>query len=235
VIAPLSVTENGTFTPPSGVDGYAPVVVNVASSGGTGENRLAMFMSDTLTDVTAEDFGSATTIQNNLFESRKALVSAVISESITSVGNYAFLGCNNLASVSFGENSRVKSIGNGAFSGCYSLKDFTIPSGVTYIGTQAFSRCGFENITFPSGVKNIGLSIFTSCSKLSILVLRSDSVVSLSNTNAFKNTPFAVGGTGGTCYVPQALIESYKTATNWSALYEAGTCNFVAIEGSEYE
>ena len=33
-IEPLSVTQNGTYTPPSGVDGYAPVVVNVSGGGG---------------------------------------------------------------------------------------------------------------------------------------------------------------------------------------------------------
>lgn len=35
VINPLSVTENGTYTAPSGVDGYSPITVNVPSSGGT--------------------------------------------------------------------------------------------------------------------------------------------------------------------------------------------------------
>ena len=34
VIQPLSVTQNGTYTPPSGVDGYAPVTVNVSGGGG---------------------------------------------------------------------------------------------------------------------------------------------------------------------------------------------------------
>lgn len=34
VIEPLSVTENGTYSAPSGVDGYSPVVVNVSGSGG---------------------------------------------------------------------------------------------------------------------------------------------------------------------------------------------------------
>lgn len=33
-VAPLTVTENGTYTPPSGVDGYAPVTVNVSGGGG---------------------------------------------------------------------------------------------------------------------------------------------------------------------------------------------------------
>ena len=36
VIEPLEVTENGTYTAPDGVDGYAPVVVNVPTSGGGG-------------------------------------------------------------------------------------------------------------------------------------------------------------------------------------------------------
>ena len=33
-IEPLEVTENGTYAAPSGVDGYSPVTVNVAASGG---------------------------------------------------------------------------------------------------------------------------------------------------------------------------------------------------------
>lgn len=36
VIQSLSVTANGTYTPPSGVDGYAPVTVNVSGGGGEG-------------------------------------------------------------------------------------------------------------------------------------------------------------------------------------------------------
>lgn len=37
VVQPLEVTENGTYTPPAGVDGYAPVTVNVQSGGGSTE------------------------------------------------------------------------------------------------------------------------------------------------------------------------------------------------------
>ena len=33
VVQPLSVTQNGTYNPPSGVDGYAPVTVNVSGGG----------------------------------------------------------------------------------------------------------------------------------------------------------------------------------------------------------
>ena len=37
VIESLSVTENGTYTAPSGVDGYSPVTVNVSGGGGGGD------------------------------------------------------------------------------------------------------------------------------------------------------------------------------------------------------
>lgn len=33
VVQPLSVTQNGTYTAPSGVDGYSPVTVNVSGGG----------------------------------------------------------------------------------------------------------------------------------------------------------------------------------------------------------
>lgn len=35
VVQALSVTQNGTYTPPSGVDGYAPVTVSVSGGGGS--------------------------------------------------------------------------------------------------------------------------------------------------------------------------------------------------------
>ena len=40
VINPLSVTQNGEYTAPSGVDGYSPVTVNVSGGGGT--DRLVL-------------------------------------------------------------------------------------------------------------------------------------------------------------------------------------------------
>lgn len=62
VINPLSVTENGTYTAPDGVDGYSPVSVNVVGRGlpseyqevkflhGTGEQRIdtGVYLKDTL-------------------------------------------------------------------------------------------------------------------------------------------------------------------------------------------
>jgi hypothetical protein len=76
---------------------------------------------------------------------------------------------------------------------------------------------------------------FSKCANLKTLILRYTSVCSLGNTNAFNGTPFASGGSGGTIYVPTALLSSYPTATNWSTLNGYGTITWKAIEGSAYE
>ena len=92
-----------------------------------------------------------------------------------------------------------------------------------------------ENLDHDPSLPHLRNALFSGCFGLKTLILRKTSLVSLQNVNVFQNTPFASGGTGGKVYVPQALIPEYQQATNWSTLYAAGTCTFVAIEGSEYE
>ena len=84
-------------------------------------------------------------------------------------------------------------------------------------------------------ISSLDYGAFSSCNVLKAVVLRNTEVVSLYNVSVFSNTPYANGGTGGKIYVPATLIEEYKVATNWSALYAYGTVEFVALEGSEYE
>ncbi len=63
----------------------------------------------------------------------------VIPNSVTSIGDDAFYGCNGLTSVTI-PNS-VNSIGYTAFSGCSGLTSVTIPKSVTHIGFEAFRKC----------------------------------------------------------------------------------------------
>lgn len=51
-IEALSVTENGTYTAPSGVDGYNPITVNV-SGGGGGSANIGTATTTTATEVTS--------------------------------------------------------------------------------------------------------------------------------------------------------------------------------------
>ena len=65
--------------------------------------------------------------------------SYTVPNSVTSIGDWAFVYCSSLTSVSIGNN--VTNIGARAFSNCASLTTVTIPAGVTSIGEFAFYYC----------------------------------------------------------------------------------------------
>ena len=76
----------------------------------------------------------------------------VIPNSVISIGDYAFWGCDNLASITI-PNS-VTSIGNSAFCYCDNLASITIPNSVTSIGASAFFGCdNLKTIYISRGTK----------------------------------------------------------------------------------
>jgi hypothetical protein len=84
--------------------------------------------------------------------------------------------------------------------------------------------------------KKILGNAFIGATAFNLLVLgRYDSIVTLDNISAFNNTPFASSGAGGTLYVPNALISSYQSATNWSTILGYTNNQILPIEGSTYE
>lgn len=88
-----------------------------------------------------------------------------------------------------------------------------IHSNVTSIGNYAFYGCtALTTADFPL-VTSISNCAFYGCTKLSTLILRKNAVCTLTNINAFTNTPIA--SSTGYVYVPASLVNTYKTATNW--------------------
>ena len=62
-----------------------------------------------------------------------------IPNSVTTIGEGAFSGCDSLTSINI--SNSVTTIGEGAFSGCNSLTSINIPNSVTTIGEDAFASC----------------------------------------------------------------------------------------------
>ena len=109
-------------------------------------------------------------------------------------------------------NDRVTNVGPYAF---YAIKQFTTAKfqNVTSVGNVAFGYCyGLTTADFPNATI-INTYTFDHCLTLTKLILRKNTVCTLSNTNALTNTPIASGT--GYIYVPSALIDEYKAATNW--------------------
>ena len=86
----------------------------------------------------------------------------VLEPGVTSIGNYAFLHCDNLTAVSIPDG--LVSIGDNAFSNCWSLTGVTFPASLTHVGRYAFSYCRqIRRIDIPAGMTEIGDYAFASC------------------------------------------------------------------------
>ena len=105
-----------------------------------------------------------TSIGDRAFLDCDNLTSVTIPNSVTSIGDGAFSWCENLTSVTI-PNS-VTSIGDSAFEGCSSLTSVTIPNSVTSIGVCAFSECYITSVTIGNGVTSIGDGAFQYCTSL---------------------------------------------------------------------
>ena len=100
------------------------------------------------------------------------LTSLTIPFGVTSIGNQTFDGCSGLTSLTI--PSSVTSIGHAVFRGCSGLTSLTIPSGVTWISDYAFIGCsGLTSLTIPSSVTSIGDGVFRGCRGLTSLTIPS--------------------------------------------------------------
>lgn len=120
-------------------------------------------------------------VEASAFLNNTAITSVVLPDSITSIGENAFNGCESLTSVTFGKNSQLSSIGPGAFNYCYSLESITISESVTSIGSDAFYYCyGLRSVTFGenSQLTSIGEGAFNWCESLESITIP-DSVTSI--------------------------------------------------------
>ena len=105
-----------------------------------------------------------TAIGDRAFESC-TVNDVTIANTVTSIGNYAFSGCENLSAVEI-PNS-VAYIGFGAFAYCKGLTSVEIPAGITEIEKYTFMNCkNLQSITIPASVSAIGEYAFDGCTAL---------------------------------------------------------------------
>ena len=174
-----------------------------------GESYSSTFLFQLCDKLKTIDAPNITEIGKGVF-SMSGLTSAAF-PLVTVLGRDAFESCSKLE---FADFPLVTSIPVNAFKGCKKLTTVNFPVATT-VGNSAFSGCSdLVAIDFPSMTGISGSQVFYNCSKLTALILRSETMATLSKTNAFDGTPI-ISGTGY-IYVPAALVDSYKAATNWS-------------------
>ena len=153
--------------------------------------------------------------------------------SVTAIGDYAFIVCTSLTSVTI-PNS-ITSIGQGAFFGCSGLTSISIPNSVTSIGAEAFRSCSFVSVTIPNSVTSIGSHAFITCRNLtSVTIPNSITSIdkytffgcsSLTSVKCLTATPPSLDssafiGVGSTCTltVPCGTIDAYE-GSYWNTVF----------------
>jgi len=104
------------------------------------------------------------------FQGCSELASVTIPDSVTNIGSGTFRNCNGLTNVTIPDS--VTSIGDYAFDGCTGLANMTIPGSVSCIGSCAFRDCsGLASVTISTGVTSVGSGVFINCSALSSITI----------------------------------------------------------------
>lgn len=252
IVKPLTVTENGTYTAPEGVDGYSPVIVNTYGGGKVNpmnyflRGKTAFGLTFAQRDFNDEELNtmldgldtSVFTDCANMFYSCPNIVHAPFfdTKTITTMESM-FYSNQSLVSIPLYDTKNVQNMKSFAHT-CRKLS--TVPcfdlSGCTN-SSFMYVNCDSLVTVELSNLESIQSNMFGRCQALRTLVLRNtDKITALADLSAFDTTVFlGLAGLKGTVYVYQKFIEEYQSATNWSTLYTGGYCTFLPIEGSEYE
>lgn len=190
------------------VGGVSVDVSNAPVSSGGGTEAIEQIIDEsgvledtegTVTEKVEQLIDLAEKGKNDTLKARltNTLTEYTIMDAIT-LTTHCFSGCSNL--VKFSAPNLVKSGNNSVFYGCASLE---------YVD--------FGKIT------TLSISDVNGCHRITAIILRNtETVVSLlspfTNNNSITREDYKQGDKNYYCYfyVPKALLEDYKVATNWS-------------------
>lgn len=161
------------------------------------------------------------------------IVGSYYNDRIESIAPYGFGGQSSLVSVEM--PNLTDALGGSVFVGCENLESVKMPA---YIGSSnGYFFDGDKKLVFVDfgSPEKIATRAFRNCNALQTLVLRRSELVALHSTNGFEVTNGEADASPVTVYVPSALINRYKLATNWSPLRTSGRVTFKKLEGSDYE
>lgn len=106
----------------------------------------------------------------------------------------------------------VTTIGDYAFFGCDSLTNVDIPDSVTTIGEDAFFGCNsLTSVDIPNSVATIKHSAFESCLKLKYVYCKPTTPPALGSSYVFNGN-----AAGRKIYVPAESVDAYRGAQYWS-------------------
>lgn len=216
----INIEANGTTTHDVSDYASAKIVVNVPSSGGGAD--FSGMIDGTVTAVSDADI---TDIRDYAFSECSALASVDL-PAATEAGMSAFSECSALASVNLPE---VTKLGQSCFQYCEALTEIVLPK-LASIPNMCFYGCS-KLKKVKANVATSVFNAFQNCSALEVLdILGGSSWTFNANFGSTSLKSLVIRATDGVMncgsstyfnsqaniYVADALVESYKSATNWS-------------------
>lgn len=186
------------------------------------DRTIAEFRDDVLTKIGGYAFAGCTTLTE------------VELPNVTTIGLYPFHKCTSLKSINMPMLVTIEGAYNPAFNGLTSLKSIRLDN-LEETKQQLLSGCPALVDVYAPKITVLANGTFQNCTNLArldmpvlsviqinafyntivtTLIIRTNTVCSLMDVGAFSECPMKKGT--GYIYVPRALIDSYKAATNWS-------------------
>lgn len=132
-------------------------------------------------------------------------------------GGSSFTGCSSLKTVYL---PKLTEVAQELFSGAFADGTSVCLPSVTKCGARAFHNSRLRIIDLPVCTTLNGITFYICTSLIALILRNTETVCTTDNANPFAgnyagaNGPIAKGE--GYIYVPRALVDSYKVATNWS-------------------
>lgn len=128
------------------------------------ENNVVTGQTDCAGTATIPSGVTAIGTSNNGFMNAQGLTSVIISNTVTSIGAWAFY---NTGITTISIPNSVESIGRGAFYQLSSLTSLSLGNGLTSIGSIAFQGTRLSSLTIPNSVTTLGEGAFSTISTFS--------------------------------------------------------------------
>ena len=135
---------------------------------------------------------------------------------VETIGENAFLGCQELTDAIFSEG--VDTIGVGSFASCTALKNVVLPQTLDNIGEAAFAHCNsLTEITLPENLSCLGMGAFWGSQALRKVYIKSSSI-QLEPSNAVQ-----VFDPETEAYLSKPLGTTFEECPSLSSIYFSGT------------
>lgn len=195
----INIDTNGEYD----VTNYEKAIVNSQQDYSTEDSLITR-------DITHYANNRVKTIGERAMSHFRTLISCEFLN-VETIKTYGFYGCGNLLELNFPKATAIEA---NAFTDCKAATICRLNS-LKAITSEIVRSLTAMRIVYIPLVESIVGAPFADCTGLeAVIITQTNKVATLAATNAFVRSSIANGT--GYVYIPDDLVNSYKTATNWS-------------------